>query len=86
MLQWLPPLETGDYGLSQTVLRCVEEAFKRNPEFVIILHLKEAEMIVREEVMRADHVTPSLVQVNVKNPNPQDAPVTNNVFYNKSFR
>ena len=47
----------------QTVLRIVEEELRRNPEFVIILHLKAAETIVKEEVMRAEHATPSLVQV-----------------------
>ena len=63
-LQWLLPLETGDYGMTgQTVLRIVEEELRRNPEVVIILHLKAAETIVKEEVTRTEHATPSIVQV-----------------------
>ena len=47
----------------QTVLRIAAEELRRNLEFVTILHLKAAEKIVKEKVMRAEHATPLLVQV-----------------------
>ena len=47
----------------QTVQRIATEELRRDPEVVIIQNLKEMETIVREEVMRAEHATPSLVQV-----------------------
>ena len=46
-----------------TVLRIVEEELRRKAEAVIILNPKAAERIVRDEVTKAEHATPSIVQV-----------------------